>query len=203
MGSRTLHLWALCEDVVVTTDDDGSVVLSSGRFGTERIEEPDRVVREMLRRMELGPVLPLNVEVAPGRPVPQTWVTGPVLPPPLARLSRMVIRTLGMDDLKGPLLSVTPVAYDATFVPEGVPAHPLRLPRDAHMARAPAGLVLASARAKHEVVLHRPEAAWVAATLAWPVTAETAAAALPLPHAVVHDVLGYLVAAGMAVPAEG
>ncbi|GAA3234013.1 hypothetical protein GCM10020256_50570 [Streptomyces thermocoprophilus] len=115
----------------------------------------------------------------------------------------MVIRTLGMDDLKGPLLSVTPVAYDATFVPEGVPAHPLRLPRDAHMARAPAGLVLASARAKHEVVLHRPEAAWVAATLAWPVTAETAVAALPLPHAVVHDVLGYLVAAGMAVPAEG
>ncbi|AWT43329.1 MULTISPECIES: NADH oxidase [Streptomyces] len=203
MGSRTLHLWALREDVVVRTDDDGSVVLSSGRFGTERIAEPDRIVREMLRRMELGPVRPANVEVAPGRPAPQAWVTGPVLPPALAGLSRMVIRTLGMDDLKGPLLSVTPVAADATFAPDGVPGHPLRLPRDARMASAPAGLVLASARSKHEVVLHRPEAAWVAAMLAWPVTAQTAAAALPLPHTVVHDVLGYLVAAGMAVPADG
>ena len=198
---RTFHLWALCEDVVVKADDDGSIVLS-GRFGTERIENHDRTVREMLRRMELGHVLPANAEAWPRRSWPLARGTGPVLSPTLARLSHMVIHTLGLDDLKGPVLSVTPAAADATFAPGRVPEHPMRLPRDASMVLGAAGIVLASARSKHEVVLHRQEAAWVVAMLAWPVTADTVAATLPLPRAVAHDVLGYLVAAGMAAPAD-
>jgi hypothetical protein len=193
----------LCEDVIVDNEDDNAIVLA-GRFGTERIGGSDRIVREVLRRMELGPVLPENAWAPPGRAWPVTTGATPRLSSALARLSHMVVRTLGLDDLRGPLLSVTPTAADATFVLGRVPGERrMRLSPDASMVVGAAGIVLASPGAKHEVVLHRPEAAWVVAMLAWPVTADEAAAVLPLPRTVVYDVLGYLVAADMAVPADG
>ncbi|WP_338696882.1 NADH oxidase [Streptomyces sp. Q6] len=198
MGRQPIHLWSLSEDVVVRATDDE--VTLAGRFGTERIDAPDPVVREVLRRMELGPVLPENVagDFADGE--------GGVcllLLPTLSRLSHMTVRTLSVDDLKGPLLSVSPESRQADFSPgELSGADPLRLPRDVRVTLEDAGISLESAASLHRVVLHRPEAVWVVAMLAWPVTPGAASEALPLHPDVTDGILRYLAAAGMAQPVE-
>ncbi|NBM15589.1 NADH oxidase [Streptomyces sp. GC420] len=204
-AAQMLDLWSLCEDVVVEFGTSGELVLK-GRLGTERIDRPDPVVREALRRMELGPVLLANVRA---RRAADDAEAGAhlVLRPVLRRLSHLVVRTLGMDDLKGPLLSVSPRTQHARFAPVPLPARcRLRMPSEVSLKLEDAGIALESATSPHRVVLHRPEAAWVVGTLAWPVTPDAAAAALPLPPGVTESVLGYLAAAGMAAPvgrAEG
>ncbi|MFI6350834.1 NADH oxidase [Streptomyces sp. NPDC050560] len=198
---RPLHLWSLCEDVVVEPGEQGDDLVLTGRFGQERIRGADATVREALRRMELGPVLLANVEArtepGSGRP-PDTYL---VMLPVLSRLSHLVVRTLGMDDMRGPLLSVSPLSRTATFTPAGLsPRRPLRLPEGATLTLEKTGFALEASGAEHRVVLHRPEAVWVVGLLAWPVTPEGATAALPLPPDITTGILDYLAAAGMASP---
>ncbi|MEV8315776.1 NADH oxidase [Streptomyces sp. NPDC059900] len=193
VGRQPLHLWSLSEDVVVETTDDAVVL--TGRFGTEELIDPDPVVREALRRMELGPVLPANVRANPEGSICL------VLLPTLSRLSHLTVRTLGLDDLKGPLLSVSPESRLATFSPDELEAaDEIRLPRDVRVTLDAAGVALESAASLHRVVLHRPEAVWVVGMLAWPVTPDAATEALPLHPEVTDGILRYLVAAGMAKP---
>ncbi|GGX96618.1 NADH oxidase [Streptomyces hiroshimensis] len=202
VGTRPLHLWSLRGDVVVEQGEgDGDLVLR-GSWGTERIANADPLVREALRRMELGPVLLANVEARrePGGDRPGSYF---VLLPTLVRLSHLLVRSLGLDDFKGPLLSVSPLSPDAFFAPVRLPARRrVRLPAGASLTLEPAGagLALESSGSAHRVVLHRPEAAWVAGLLAWPVTPDAASARLPLPPEVTAGILDYLAAAGMAAP---
>ncbi|MET7478880.1 NADH oxidase [Streptomyces sp. NPDC005648] len=193
VDSGALHLWSLHEDVVVEHgDEEGELVLRSPH-GTERITRPDPLVREALRRMELGPVLLANI--AADGAVEGALV---VLLPVLDRLSHLIVRTLSWEDLRGPLLSVVPNSGNSAFTPVTVSAQRLiRLIGDVSLTLEKAGFALGSAGSAHRVQLHRPEAVWVVALLAWPVTPSQASSALPLPPPVTHAVLSYLVAAGM------
>ncbi|WP_367045464.1 NADH oxidase [Streptomyces sp. Je 1-332] len=200
IGRQTLHLWSLCEDVIIEAHDGTELVLT-GRFGTERLPDPDPVVREALRRMELGPVLPGNVEAATGDDSEGSVCL--ILWPTLSRLSHLVVRTLGLDDLRGPLLSVSPVSRGAKFMPRELSARRhLRLSRDVTLTLEAAGVALESPASLHRVVLHRPEAVWVVGMLAWPITPHAASQALPLHPEVTDGILRYLAAAGMAAPVK-
>lgn len=197
-GKQTVHLWSLCEDVVMETGPAGGLTLT-GPLGTERVDRPDPLVREALRRMELGPVLLGNVPACRTSPDDEPDADA-VLLPVLSRLSHLVVRTLGMDDLKGPLLSVAPLARHADFTPVRPSGRGRwRMPGEVSLTQDGAGAVLASPGSPYRVVLHRPEAMWVAGMLAWPVTPYAIAQALPLAVEVVQAVLGYLAGAGMAV----
>lgn len=197
VGRLPLHLWSLSEDVAVETSPD-EVVLT-GRFGTERLSDPDPIVREALRRMELGPVLPANVATDPE----DDGSVYLVLLPTLSKLSHLTVRTLGLDDLRGPLLSVSPESRQATFSPDELStADRIWLPRDVRVTLEAAGVALESAASLHRVVLHRPEAVWVVGMLAWPVTPDAATEALPLHPEVTDGILRYLAGAGMAKPVD-
>ncbi|MEU3058841.1 NADH oxidase [Streptomyces subrutilus] len=194
----TVHLWSLSEDVVVDQGAGGDALLLTSRWGQDRLDRPSPAVREALRRMELGPVLL-------GNAVSGTEELRLLTLPALTRLSHLVVRTLGVDDLKGPLLSVFPLSPAAPFVLIPQPGERrVRLPRHVALTvpESGTGCVLESVDSPHRVVLHRPEAAWVAMMLAWPTTLAAASAALPLPPNVTEDIFGYLSAAGMVAPAD-
>ncbi len=61
--------------------------------------------------MQLGPVRLANVDRTPGSGVPGCLVLLPVL----REVAHLVVRTIAMDDLLGPLLSVYPLSRDAAF----------------------------------------------------------------------------------------
>ncbi|MFC3575174.1 NADH oxidase [Streptomyces yaanensis] len=205
VGSRALHLWSLREDVVVEVDADGrELVLRSGS-GTERISRPDPLVREALRRMELGPVLLANVvaRIDGGDEDGREERALLVLLPVLSRLSHLMVRTLSWEDLRGPLLSVVSTRPGAVFTPVRLPAQRLiRLIGGVSLTLEKAGFALNSAVSPHRVHLHRPEAVWVVGLLAWPVTPSHACAVLPLPPEVTWAMLNYLAAAGMTEDCE-
>ncbi|MFI0738578.1 NADH oxidase [Streptomyces sp. NPDC021100] len=223
-GHRVLHLWSLSEDVVVEHRAGGAMVIR-GRWGAEWIDRPVPAVREALRRMELGPVLLANVETGKrgGAGPGQGPGSGPgqgsrqgrgrrrgdgpdpgrvIMMRVVGRLSHLIVRTLGVDDLKGPLLSVSPVTRTASFAPSRLPEEtPVRLPADVVLTPWRSGFTLERADARYRVVLHRPEAVWVLGMLAWPVTPEAASAGLPLPREMTQEILAYLAAAEMLAPA--
>ncbi|MFD4376455.1 NADH oxidase [Streptomyces sp. NPDC058486] len=195
--ARTLHLWSLAEDVSVEQDPRGDVLFLTSRWGRDRIDRPGPVVREVLRRMELGPVLLGNAMSGVEDLCHHTL-------PVLARLSHLVVRTLGLDDLKGPLLSLLPASSSTTPLvllrPFG--ERRIRLPQDVgfSVAEPGSGCVMEHDDCPYRVVLHRPEAAWVAMTLAWPTTLTAVSHALPLPPKVTRDIVGYLAAASLVTP---
>ncbi|MBT2404107.1 MULTISPECIES: NADH oxidase [unclassified Streptomyces] len=194
----TVHLWSLSEDVVVDQHAGSDSLVLTSRWGQERLDRPAPVVREVLRRMELGPVLLANALNGSE----DLYV---VMLPTLSKLSHLVVRTLGVDDLMGPLLSVLPLSPAAPFVLVRQPRERrVRLPRHVALSVPESGIgcVLESVDSPHRVVLHRPEAAWVATMLAWPTTPDAASKALPLPPQVTEDIIGYLCAAGMVTTVD-
>ncbi|MGY4995480.1 NADH oxidase [Streptomyces sp. 900105245] len=216
VGSRAVHLWSLHEDVVVEEDATGQGLVLRSRFGTERISRPDPLVREALRRMELGPVLLANVVPRASAAAEDATESAAaedatddatddvtegaylVLLPVLDRLSHLIVRTLSWEDLRGPLLSVVSTSRDAPFAPVTLSARRLiRLIGDVSLTLEKAGFALARGTSPHRVQLHRPEAVWVVGLLAWPATPSDASSVLPLPPEVTQAVLSYLAAAGM------
>ncbi|MET9452769.1 NADH oxidase [Streptomyces cinerochromogenes] len=191
-----VHLWSLSEDVIVEHDGENDQVVLKSRWGVDYVKRPCPSVQEALRRMELGPVSLAN---AAERHVDLYAV----MLPALSRLSHLVVRTLSVDDLRGPLLSVLPVAHDAPLALVWLPGQrPVRLPRHVVLTRLDSGLSLEAVGGRHMVVLHRPEAALVVAMLAWPVTPDKASASLPLPPEMTEGIIRYLAAAGMAAPVD-
>ncbi|MFD5026392.1 NADH oxidase [Streptomyces sp. NPDC058373] len=204
-----MHLWSLSEEVGIEDDSSGDGLVLTGPEGIDRVADASPLVREALRRMQLGPVLLANLEPPPGGGAPWTGKVpdgsrDPLLARTLASLSHLVVRTLAIDDLGGPLLSALPVARPAPFTPvRPPPRQPVRMAGSVSLTLEGGGFALHSAAASHRVLLHRPEAALVVSLLGWPVTPEAAADALPVPGAVPPGVIGYLAAAGMATPAGG
>ncbi|WP_030666401.1 hypothetical protein [Streptomyces cellulosae] len=192
----TVRLWSLSEDVTVEHDEGHDQVVLKSRWGTDCVERPGPEVREALRRMELGPVVLANA-------ADQHVDLNAVMLPVLDKLSHLVVHTLGADDLRGPLLSVFPVAQDALFTLVWVPdRRAVRLSRGMVLTRLDSGLSLEAEDSPHRVVLHRPEAALVMAMLAWPVTPDKVKAALPLPLQMTEGIIRFLAAAGMAPPVD-
>ncbi|MFF5469318.1 NADH oxidase [Streptomyces achromogenes] len=199
-GGPTVDLWSLAEDVVVEPGDREDELVLTGRWGAERVTAPQPVVEEALRRMELGPVLLANLEPrtddTTGR---DDWYC---LSFHLERLSHLIVRTLGVDDLAGPLLSAMPVSPVARFALARLPGRrPVRLPSGASLTVGRDGVSVQSPGSSYRVLVHRPEAVWVLGRLAWPVTPDQVSAALSLPAGVTERIMDYLAAAGLTAEA--
>ncbi|MEU2898404.1 NADH oxidase [Streptomyces sp. NPDC088106] len=196
---RMHHLWSLREDMAVGWDEQGRTLVLSGPQGTERVEDPVPAVAEALRRMELGPVLLANL-VQPDGDAERGLDTSTVILSTLGEISHVVIRTLSLEDLRGPVLSVVPVGRTARFTVVRLPArHRVRL-RAAVTITVRGNVFLIQGRALgHRVEIHRPEAMWVVSLLAWPMTPDAMVEVLPLPAELTLMILGYLAGAGMTV----
>lgn len=198
---RMHHLWSLREDTVVGWEEEGRALVLSGPLGTERVEDPAPAVAEMLRRMELGPVLLTNL-VEPGDVAAGGHDTYAVVLSVLRGISHVVIRTLSLEDLKGPVLSVVPVDRAARFSLVRLPAQRrVRLRPTVTITVCGEMLVIHSRVMDHRVEIHRPEAMWVVSLLAWPTTPDAIVDMLPLPAELTREILGYLAGAGMTVAA--
>ncbi|MFF0428460.1 NADH oxidase [Streptomyces sp. NPDC004520] len=198
---RLHHLWSLCEDTAVGWDEEGQALVLSGPQGTERIEAPATVVTEALHRMELGPIRLANLlqpkDEAPAGQDGYTTVLSV-----LRSISHLVIRTLSLEDLKGPVLSVVPAARTARFAPAMVPAQRrVRLRTDVTITVRGNAFLLECRSLQHRVEIHRPEAMWVVSLLAWPTTPDALVDVAPLPAELTLAILGHLAGAGMTVPA--
>lgn len=178
--------------------DDGLLTVVT-RWGEFTFAYADALVRESLRRMSLGPVSLANV--TSGVPDRANVSGSGALDEVLGVLSGSVVHSLGVaDDVQGPLLSVVPEAPAVAFrPPEVAPTRAVRLCRFAVMRPSQGVLVVESARAGFRVVLHRALARHVAAALVTTRTLAELHAELNAPEAVVAQVVGYLVAAGVAL----
>ncbi|MGW6023327.1 NADH oxidase [Streptomyces sp. NPDC055099] len=218
-GGRLRHLWSLREDVVVESDAlTGSLVLTWDQ-GTARVASPGPTVLEVLRRMQLGPVLLGNAlvdsalvddgEGGRDRDAKVYFMMRPVF----GRFPHLLVRTLGLDGLSGPLLSIAPLAGVGGASPaEGngagraslavLPldrARPIQIFLGLSFAFDPLTATFESRTASHRLVIHRQEAMMVfALALARPVTLKAITAVLPLPGDVTEGILCYLAAAGVA-----
>jgi SagB-type dehydrogenase family enzyme len=197
LPTRWVHLLSLREDVHVETEPaDGAVVLNN-RWGEVSLGRPGGVVREMLRRMSLGPISLENA--VPKAELPPAERTE--LHEMLERLQYLVVRSFGLP-AGVPLISVVPLAPGARFRPVKIaPELPVRLSRFAWLRTDGQGYYLESPLSLHRVVLHRAEAVALIGALGSSTTPAAAAAAVRPSGLPVAEALSYLVAAGMVVQA--
>jgi SagB-type dehydrogenase family enzyme len=191
------HLRSLSEDVLLERSDERDTrVRVVTRWGEFVFDDVTTAVRGALERMSMGPSAVANIEPAtPGERATLARV--------LDLLGGSVVHTLRLDDdVVGMLLSVVPVAEHARFrVTEVDPDRPLRLSRFAAIRTGRDELVLESAVAPFQVVLHRPLAYRAVISLGRTTSVTELAAVLRAAPPVVTDLVGYLVAAGVVLPA--
>ncbi|MGB8942461.1 MAG: NADH oxidase [Streptomyces sp.] len=202
-GGRLRHLWSLREDVEVESDAVTGSLLLTWDQGTARLARPEPTVLEVLRRMQLGPVLLGNALVDDGeggrdRDAKVYFMMRPVF----GRFPHLLVRTLALDGLSSPLLSIAPLpeasGASLTVVPLDQ-VEPIRLFLGLSFAFDPLTAVFESRTASHRLVIHRQEAMMVfALALARPVSLLAISAVLPLPADVTEGILCYLAAAGVA-----
>ena len=203
-----IRLWSLREDVLLEASRPDGMVLLLTRWGEVRIEDPGTTVRGALRRMTLGPVSLENV-FTPSLEIRKLHNNGEPdsecvrLERVVQRLSGSIVHSLALDDGEAPLLSAVPVAAQADLEPPEVAVdRPIRLSRFAALRTGEGGLVVESPLSRYRMVLHRQPAPTVVAALGTVTTVAEVAAAVRLPEPVVADLVGFLVAGGMAVLAE-
>lgn len=196
----TVQLLSLSEDVLVeTSEQNGSLVVVS-RWSEIAVVDPDETIRELLRRMALGPVTIDNV--LPGKG-PGTRPDSDQLDDLLARLSGAVVWSLGLPDGQTPVLSAVPTAAAPRFeLAEVARELPLRLSRFASLRACNGELAVESPVAGYRVCLHRSMAAGLATALAEPRTLVELAALTGVELPVAHDVVAHLTAAGVVVAAD-
>jgi SagB-type dehydrogenase family enzyme len=217
-GDRTtarIELWSLREDVLVEDGPGYDELVAVTKWAEIRLDGADDTVRESLRRMSLGPVSLANVlangqsghsSVADSVPGPgkvddrTTWAN---LLRVLDLLSGSVVRSLGLSDGDSPLLSAVPIAPNASFHPTHVdPDRPLRLSRFAAIRAIDGELLLESPLSAYHIVVHRHLASRVVMALAGPTTVAEVAGVAEVPPDMVSDIMGYLVATGIALVGE-
>ncbi|HKN95654.1 MAG TPA: SagB family peptide dehydrogenase [Pseudonocardiaceae bacterium] len=193
-----VRLWSLRENVLVESEPDTDQIVVVDRWGETRVDGVPEVVRESLRRMSFGPVHLENVVAAEGSAEEAgLWAE---LRRVLGVLSASVVHSLGSPDAEGPLLSAVPVHRDASFDARAVDRRrPLRLSRFAAMRTHEGTPRLESPLARYHVVLHRPFAAQVVASLGTAGSIDHVAGLVGAPSDDVAAVAAYLVATGMVL----
>lgn len=190
---------SLADDVLVESDDRGRSVVILSRWGELKLAEPTDVARDLLRRMSLGPVSLANVMPMrkPASGDDSEWAG---LEQVLDTLSGSIVRSVGLRDRRGPLLSAIPSVAAPAFRPSAL-AGPrrARLSRFATMRRCGENLSLESPCAQYAVQLHQPMAARVAVVLARATTVAEIAEVIDAAASVVGEIVAYLVAAGVVV----
>jgi hypothetical protein len=193
------HLWSLREDTVVRWE--GRTLVVSSPLGTRRVEDPAPAVAEVLRRMELGPVRLANL-VQPNGGAVTGLDTYTMILTVLSGISHVVIRTLSLEDLRGPVLSVVPVGRTARFsLVRPSARRRVQLRPTVMISVRGNAFVVQSGALEHRVEIHRPEAMWVVSLLAWPMTPDAMVDVSPLPADLTLGILGYLAGAGLTVAA--
>jgi SagB-type dehydrogenase family enzyme len=192
-----LRLWSLREDVLVETDDESHQLLVATEWGEIRLPDPGPTVRESLWRMHLGPTSLANVLGNGGPEAGENWQRFEEV---LGSLRHCVVHSLDRETGDGPLLSAIPLSRNADFVLPVVEAEDVvRLSRFTAMRAGEGELVLESPLARHRVVVHHSLGAWVAGAINRPQTVRALASNVAVPRPLVALIVGYLVAAGMAV----
>jgi SagB-type dehydrogenase family enzyme len=207
-----IELWSLREDVLVEDGPGYDELVALTKWAEIKVDGADDTVRESLRRMSLGPVSLANVltngnqhttdsinglDSADGRPA---WAN---LLRVLDLLSSSVVRSLGLSDGDAPLLSAVPIAPNASFHPVRVdPTRPLRLSRFAAIRATDGELLLESPLSAYHIVLHRHLASRVVIALCGPATVGEIAGLADVAPDMVSDIMGYLVATGIALVGE-
>jgi len=189
-----VHLRSLSEDVLIEQPDQEAFRLRAvTRWGEFVIDDVTVAIRDALERMSMGPSSVANIE--PSAPIEQATLSRI-----LDTLSGSVIHTLHLDDGGGELLSVVPTAERARFRVGPVEENqPVRLSRFAAIRTGHDELVLESSVAPFQVALHRALAYRVVISLGIATSIDELAGALRVPRAVVADLVGYLVAAGVVL----
>ncbi len=184
----TFRLFSLRDDVIV--DAGPETVRLSTRWGELEVGAAGAAERECLDRMTLGPVLLANIAGAG-----EAKLVGM-----LDRLPGVVVHSLDIDDLGGPLLSAVPVSEQARFtLPAVRGADVVRLSRFAAMRTSDDELVLESPLAHHRVVFHRPLAGAVAGALGRAATVADLAAGLGMDPGLVTEIVAHLAGAEMVL----
>ncbi|BFV59173.1 SagB/ThcOx family dehydrogenase [Kitasatospora sp. CMC57] len=191
------RLWSLREDVHVELPVPGGDVLLHSRWKTERVVRPDRTTREALLRMRLGPVSLRNVldgaEDGAEERLSRT----------LHGIRHLVVRSIGMTGSQSPVLSFVPMSPRAELdLPDVAPDRPVRLSRFAHLHSEGRGFVMESPLSLFRVAAHRGAGAELLASLGWTATPEELLKTVPLPPAVLLDLLAHLLAAGLVITDE-
>jgi SagB-type dehydrogenase family enzyme len=201
-GEGSKELWSLREDVFVEPQaPDGSLTLY-GQWGDVVLRGVSQAVGQFLHRMQLGPVALENVLGDPPGAAP-TVAERAGLFVTLERLRHLIVRSLGAGNGDQPLVSVVPMSPRARFRVERIdPDRAVRLSVFAALTSDGTALTLESPLSLHRVVLHGPQAAWLAVAVGRAQTPAEAARLLVLPRELVFDLLAYLVAAGMVVQCE-
>ncbi|SEC98592.1 SagB-type dehydrogenase domain-containing protein [Amycolatopsis lurida] len=204
--AETIPLWSLTDDSLVEISEDGSLVVVT-RWGEHEFPHAEPLVLESLRRMALGPVSLANVtsswepvEREPDLEGELSWTAegADALRQVLKELGGSVVRSLGLADGRGPLLSVIPVVLAPVFAPVEIPAsRPIRLSRFSSLRSDADGMGLESPSARYRVVLSQPWAVHVAATLATAKSVGEIVTTTGIDRGVVGGIVSYLVAAGV------
>ncbi len=199
-ATARIQLWSLREDVLVEDGPRRDELVVVTRWAEVKVDGVDDTVRESLRRMTMGPVSLANV-LAGGVPSARNdRSTRANLRRVLDLLSGSVVRSLGLSDGDGPLLSAVPIARHASFLPVDVdPIRPLRLSRFAAIRSCDDELLLESALAQYHVVLHRHLASRVVVALGGTASVNQIAVLLDVSPDLVADIVNYLVAAGVVL----
>ncbi|MGW0466467.1 hypothetical protein ACWDX6_14490 [Streptomyces sp. NPDC003027] len=185
-------LWSLREDVRLRAAGAGGDVHVLSGSGTVRLRCPHPLVLRALDRMTLGPSLLENV--TDDRSGPEH----PLLVPVLTRLAHLVVRSLGPEDLGGPLLSVVPIADDARFRPGSAgPDQRVRLAAGVAFRAGENGPVMVAAGGRYCVEMHRAEVCEVVRVIGRRGCLGRSVRALPTPISVSCEILRYFAGTGM------
>ncbi|BAJ28564.1 MULTISPECIES: SagB family peptide dehydrogenase [Kitasatospora] len=187
------HFWSLREDVAADFDGPDGDTLLHHRWGTVRLDRPDPVAREALRRMAFGPISLSNV-LAGADPGAERR-----LAELLERIAPLTIRSVGLDDSEVPLLSLVPIAAEARLDDAVRPGTVVRLSRFTVLSAGERGLLAQSPLSLFRAHSHRPAAAALLAGIGRAVAPDELARETGLPEPAVDAVLRLLLAAGLAV----
>jgi SagB-type dehydrogenase family enzyme len=193
-----VQLWSLREDVHVEVDSDDDTVILHTRWGEKTVRRPTPMIREVLRRMSLGPI---SLENFIGQYTEEPGERAQLYRL-LDRLQYLVVRSFG-PDVERSVISVVPLAPQARFRPVALsPTLSIRLSRFARVRTDGGSYCLESPLSLHRVVLHGPEGLWMIGSLSCATTISAAAMSGPRPNLPIADMISYLAAAGMLVFTE-